>query len=470
MNLDRVMGDGLRFVDPDHVEPGWRLDLGPITGESGGHRRAHDGVPAPPDRVPRRRHPGHLPELVALGLGSLACAGLARRTGRRRPGEPFSGELGTADRCPRKRSTPRRCCAASRASPRSVPSRPPTASSPARSSSGRRRPASVPSASRRPASSFWFAGPQPAPPHPFAPSAEGDDVWHVDHARLDEEESTSFDPYAPIVLPVGDDGGAPGWWPWDRGRCSPCSARTRPRSPGRSAPRCRPGRGRTRCWRRTTPAIRASWPRRPRTARLARPLLFFGDPRSLPDEVARAHRGRHHRGRGGSDLTVLVDRHGATLHPMGRVVRPHLQSEETGRAIAELVAPGRRPDPAAPRGPSRSRRGYVTSDGRTPGPRASSTCVSSRRRPAWTGYARTSRPTGPGGRPSWSPTSPCTGPTSSPAIACARACSARRTATPPRRPSSTSRTRRAGPWAPMPAATPCFPPAPATACTGSRPR
>ena len=30
-----------------------------------------------------------------------------------------------------------------------------------------------------------------------------------------------------------------------------------------------------------------------------------------------------------SDLTVLVDRHGATLHPMGRVVRPHLHSAET---------------------------------------------------------------------------------------------------------------------------------------------
>ena len=40
-----------------------------------------------------------------------------------------------------------------------------------------------------------------------------------------------------------------------------------------------------------------------------------------------------------SDLTVLVDRQAATLHPMGRVVRPHLQSAETAGHMAELVAP-----------------------------------------------------------------------------------------------------------------------------------
>ena len=40
-----------------------------------------------------------------------------------------------------------------------------------------------------------------------------------------------------------------------------------------------------------------------------------------------------------TDLTVLVDRRAATLHPMGAVVRPHLQSVETAEQIAELVAP-----------------------------------------------------------------------------------------------------------------------------------
>ena len=39
-----------------------------------------------------------------------------------------------------------------------------------------------------------------------------------------------------------------------------------------------------------------------------------------------------------SNLTILVDRQGATLHPMGRVVRPHLQSMEMAGALTELMA------------------------------------------------------------------------------------------------------------------------------------
>ena len=83
LNLGRVIGDDATFVDPDHLEPGWRLDLGRLSDQPGPHAHTHAhrhdqrGTPPPPG------HPDHLPELVALGLGSLACAGLARRTGRR---------------------------------------------------------------------------------------------------------------------------------------------------------------------------------------------------------------------------------------------------------------------------------------------------------------------------------------------------------------------------------------------------
>ncbi len=72
-----------------------------------------------------------------------------------------------------------------------------------------------------------------------------------------------------------------------------------------------------------------------------------------------------------SNLSVLVDRQAATLHPMGRVVRPHLQSPETAGHIAELVAPlpgpeERPPDvTAGPRGrPDRT----GVADGRRCGP------------------------------------------------------------------------------------------------------
>ena len=49
-------------------------------------------APAGPAQ-PHREPAGHLPELVALGLGSLACAALARRAGRRRRiGVRFTGD------------------------------------------------------------------------------------------------------------------------------------------------------------------------------------------------------------------------------------------------------------------------------------------------------------------------------------------------------------------------------------------
>ena len=40
-----------------------------------------------------------------------------------------------------------------------------------------------------------------------------------------------------------------------------------------------------------------------------------------------------------TQLSVLFYRRAATLHPMGEVVRPHLQSVEAAEQIAELVAP-----------------------------------------------------------------------------------------------------------------------------------
>jgi DNA-binding SARP family transcriptional activator len=38
-----------------------------------------------------------------------------------------------------------------------------------------------------------------------------------------------------------------------------------------------------------------------------------------------------------SDVTVLVDRHGATIHPIGRVLRPHLLSAEQSDLIDEIT-------------------------------------------------------------------------------------------------------------------------------------
>ena len=72
---------------------------------------------------------------------------------------------------------------------------------------------------------------------------------------------------------------------------------------------------------------------------LARAVVFCGDPAALPAGVAARCAVVTMEPVAASDLTILVDPRAATIHPMGHVVRPHLQSAETAEHIAELVAP-----------------------------------------------------------------------------------------------------------------------------------
>jgi DNA-binding SARP family transcriptional activator len=71
----------------------------------------------------------------------------------------------------------------------------------------------------------------------------------------------------------------------------------------------------------------------------ARHVLFFGDPRTLPAHVAARAAVVTDVPVPATDLSVLVDRHGTTLHPMGTVLRSHLLSWETAEAVDELMAP-----------------------------------------------------------------------------------------------------------------------------------
>ncbi len=91
INLGRDMGGGERFVDPDHVRDGLapataRRDSRPTV--DGRHGSGSPGQPRS-SRASTHDVPDHLPELLALGLGSLACAALARRTRR----APATGTL-----------------------------------------------------------------------------------------------------------------------------------------------------------------------------------------------------------------------------------------------------------------------------------------------------------------------------------------------------------------------------------------
>lgn len=336
LNLGHDVGGGARFVDPDRLREGWRLRLPPDAGRPSGDRDS-DTYTRPTAKGPHSEPDGHLPELIALGLGSLACAALARRAGsRRRMGMQFTGEavlptvssesaLDTATLLQRFQGVPALHSfeAANCLLGHSLQNR--TSVPPVRaicvSDSG---------------VTFCFAAPHPNdPPAGFAHVKDGAG-WHVGHAALDGHD-LSF-PYLPVVLPIGDN--AEGTWlvPLEPGDVLPVL--------GESAPALwRAARAAVGSWAWSEMILVAEDPEdaalRAEAAAdpfLARRVLFCGDPASLPPGLAARCAVVTMDPVAASDLTVLVDRQAATMHPMGQVLRPHLQSVETAEQIAELVA------------------------------------------------------------------------------------------------------------------------------------
>jgi DNA-binding SARP family transcriptional activator len=359
LNVGRDMSGGLRFVDPDHVEVGWSLVL--PADARGAHEVPERRLTASSPRAPTE----HLPELVALGMGSLVCAALARRVRRRRRGRPFTGDLDLggplsdaavdlATLLHRFDGIP--ALVSFEAANRLL----------ARPLQGRTGPAVRAICVSPSGVSFWLTRPQADAPEGFAPVGDGA-AWHVDHATLDDQEP--FFPYCPIVLPIGED--EAGTW-------------LVPLGPGDVLPLL--GESAASLWRAARAAVGAwAWvdailviedPDDPQLLSevgadpsVARHLLFFGDPASLPPEVSRRTAVVTTAAVGASDLTILVDRHGATLHPIGRVVRPHLHSAETAQRLEELLtspaAPGLQSEGAvvpvrAPRPSSPASAGFLT--------------------------------------------------------------------------------------------------------------
>jgi DNA-binding SARP family transcriptional activator len=327
-------GSGSHFVDPDQLREGWRLRLPAETRRSthgralGGEAR-HQVAPATP---------GHLPELVALGLGSVACAALARRARRRRRlGNRFSGDPivrpalsdGAEDaatllerfaRVPALRSFEAANCYLGLL----LEGRPVRPKVRAICVS----PAGV---------TFCFTeAPTDAPPEGFDRAEDGT-AWRVGHGAL-EGLDPCF-PLLPIVLPIGDD--EDGTWlvPLEAGDVLPLLGEAAP-SLWRAA---RSAAG-SWAWSETVmiiedpgdPALLSESVAAPS---MARHVLFCGDPASLPPAARERVAVVTMEPVAASNLSVLVDHHAATLHPMGRVIRPHLQSPETAEHIAELIAP-----------------------------------------------------------------------------------------------------------------------------------
>ena len=333
LNLGRDLGGGARFVDPDQLREGWHLRLPADT-----RHAVADGGRTGGAGEPHREPAGHLPELVALGLGSLACAALARRAGhRRRIGVRFTadavvgpslseGALDAATLLHRFSGVPAlhsfeaaNCLLGLSLDGRASG---PTVRAICVSASG---------------VTFCFAdAPRDEPPQGFV-RVKNDTAWHVSHGALEGHDPSP--PYLPVVLPIGDDGEGTWLVPLEPGDVLPVL--------GEAAPALwRAARAAAGCWAWSETVLVTEDPddvglhaEAAADPMVARRVLFCGDPASLPPEVAARCAVITMAPVAASDLTVLVDRRAATLHPMGLVVRPHLQSTETAEQIAELVAP-----------------------------------------------------------------------------------------------------------------------------------
>jgi DNA-binding SARP family transcriptional activator len=350
LNLGRDMGHGTRFIDPNQVRAGWRLLLPLGARPTDSSELSARAAKAPPGRS---QSPDRLPELVALGLGSLACAALARRSRRRHRSPPFSGDLGLPeplseqavdaasllhrfDRVPALESFEAANCLLGR-SLRSGGASP-----------------SVRAISVSPSGvTFWLAGEHPEAPDGFTPQTDGA-AWHVDHDALGGQPP--FDPYVVIAIPVGEDDDGTWLVALDRGTVLPVLGES-------AAALLRSARHAVEAWAWSDAVLVTDDPADPALHPVdsmrtldAPSAVFFGNPLDLAPAVLRRIAVVTTSSVAATDLTVLVDRRGATLHPLGRVVRPFLQSPEAADHIAEVVGSpvGQRPETTSPPGPPTS--------------------------------------------------------------------------------------------------------------------
>ena len=190
---------------------------------------------------------------------------------------------------------------------------------------------------------FWLREPRADVPHDFVPLSDGM-AWHVAHGALPDH--VAHTPAVPLALPVGDDGEGTWLVALGAGDVLPLLGES-------SQSLLRAARSAVSAWDWSDMILATDEPNDPGLRSPAgggAPYrIFFGDPRTLPADAA--HTAVVTTATvAASDLTVLVDRKGATLHPMGKVVRPWLQSAENGRRVAELTAPAADPpfDPGSP--------------------------------------------------------------------------------------------------------------------------
>ena len=340
LNRGRPVSPSERLVDPDHLREGWRLRLPHDAAHPIAHSNTHSthSTHSHPPRPQPTSRPDHLPELLVLGIGSLTCAALARRSRRRFRTTPFVDPFGsslfpseravdTATLLARFDGVPalKAFEAANRLLGLCV------------LESGRPGPEVRVVQVGTTGVTFHLAKAEPGPPEPMR-AVDDDWAWHVDHVALDRAAELC-DPYLPLAFPVGDD--EEGTW-----LIAPGPGDVVPML-GETAPDLRrAARAAVESWDWSDLVVVTDDPDDPR---LADPVLahrlFLGRPDMLSERVAAGTAVLTTETAEASDLTVVVDRHGASLHPLGRVVRPHLLSAEREEDIAELWLPISDPSP-----------------------------------------------------------------------------------------------------------------------------
>ncbi len=406
LNLGRTMPDGLRFIDPSLIHAGWTLQmpdeggapsLTPESADAEGPDSPSSALPAtpsvasirptsvrttiagatsvlsaaaaatrhlhtsatPPSALPQPAATAMitpsagalgtaksgilgLPELSALGIGALACAALARRSGRMRMLRQMTADeaatwtadsddvidteimLGRFSGVPALHAFEAANCGLARALTQvELPSR-----------STLIRAVCVGAAGV----DFWLTAPAESAPRGFSLTEDGK-VWHAPHDAFTGTEGAQ--PHLRIVLPIGEDDAGTWLIPLEPGTCLPLVGEAAG-DLWRAAQRAQES------WAWADMVMITEDPRivarevellsQSEVSTDTLQLLYYGDPTSLSDSQAQMVAIVTQSAALATDITVVVDRSAASLHPLGRTVRPHLMGIETSAVIGELVS------------------------------------------------------------------------------------------------------------------------------------
>ncbi|MGH8980992.1 MAG: hypothetical protein ACRDWE_08230 [Acidimicrobiales bacterium] len=369
VNLGRTMPDGSRFLDASHLREGWELavpalDAGSGSGAGGDEARIvrflapeASGRPTSGEPPPGGA-PDPLPELAAIGAGSLVAALLARRSRRARL-------LGSLRRAEGTRSTMPDPGAVDLAAALAPFERSPLlhlveAGLTRLSEASRGVHGPLPSVQWLRAGSAGvdvrFAAEPPAPPEPWvAPGARSWRLPPIEQAGSGDGHGVhrgpvEAAPWCPVVVPVGDDEDATWLLPIPLGTClavlGPLAAKLADAM-----------RMSASSWTWSDALVVTTDPATVADtldmtyAASAPHVLFVGDPRTLRAGARARCSVLTTESSVEAEVSVLVDRRGATVHPYGVTLRPHLLDASWIGPITGTSPPTRSPERRSP-GPS----------------------------------------------------------------------------------------------------------------------